>query len=271
MGNPYEPAMGDFIDMELKIAEALYGKVSSFADFVKKSSMSQADVLTAEIDFARANGRCGGLMSWMYNDIWPTGTWSVVDYYLTEKPGYYAMKRAFEPVRLTFVRSAAGTRLALINDGVKNFKGKVVWGVKTMKGEVKERFETDAAISVGEIFKQKIADLKVPSDCYLFAEADGLKAVLDVNRYERQRLKSKPTLAVVRTGKSGGGYYADLMIESPSYTEAVKIDLNGVEARFSDNYFDLGAGERANVRVTASAPIRTQDLTIQTFADEWED
>ena len=38
-------------------------------------------------------------MNWMFDDIWPTGTWSVIDYYLKPKAAYYTLKREYAPFR----------------------------------------------------------------------------------------------------------------------------------------------------------------------------
>ena len=42
--------------------------------------------------------RCGGVLVWQMNDCWPTISWSIVDYFLTKKPAYYAIRRALKPI-----------------------------------------------------------------------------------------------------------------------------------------------------------------------------
>ncbi|KAF1953243.1 glycoside hydrolase [Byssothecium circinans] len=48
--------------------------------------------------------KCGGVLVWQLNDCWPTMSWAVVDYYQVPKPGYYAIKRALEPVTVNVQR-----------------------------------------------------------------------------------------------------------------------------------------------------------------------
>ena len=75
-------------------------------------------------------------MNWMYSDIWPSATWSIVDYYCEPKQVYYQIKKSFAPVLLTFVEDENGTHVALINDGNESVETEVVHGLKTLDGEV---------------------------------------------------------------------------------------------------------------------------------------
>ena len=43
-----------------------------------------------------------GLYQFMFVDCWPAITWSVVDYFRRLKPGYEALKRAYQPVLISF-------------------------------------------------------------------------------------------------------------------------------------------------------------------------
>jgi beta-mannosidase len=42
--------------------------------------------------------RCGGVLVWQMNDCWPAISWSIVDYFLTKKPAYYAIRRTLKPI-----------------------------------------------------------------------------------------------------------------------------------------------------------------------------
>ena len=68
--------------------------------------------------------RCGGYIVWKYNDSWPQIYSAKVDYFLEPYHAYYALKRAFEPVMLSF---EVGTYIWLwaINDSPETVTGKV--------------------------------------------------------------------------------------------------------------------------------------------------
>jgi len=40
----------------------------------------------------------GGAFQFMFNEDWPSVNWGIVDYWRTPKPGYYALKTAYQPV-----------------------------------------------------------------------------------------------------------------------------------------------------------------------------
>jgi beta-mannosidase len=73
-------------------------------DFTHLTQVMQSDAITwAYKSWRRQWGskgkrQCGGVLVWQLNDCWPTMSWAVVDYYLTPKPAYYAIKRNMEPI-----------------------------------------------------------------------------------------------------------------------------------------------------------------------------
>jgi beta-mannosidase len=78
--------------------------------FTHLTQVMQADALSWAYknwrrDWGTAGARnCGGVLVWQLNDCWPTMSWAVVDYNQIPKPGYYAIKRALEPVTVNVRR-----------------------------------------------------------------------------------------------------------------------------------------------------------------------
>ena len=117
----------------------------------------QAEALKTEIEFARANKDVsGGIMNWMYSDIWPSGTWAVIDYYLEPKQAYYQLKRSYQPLYATFVYCADGkTRLAVMNDTFKDVEIEIRYGKKTL---YTPDFCRNCAFSAGYSVKTNLID-----------------------------------------------------------------------------------------------------------------
>ncbi|MBO4263002.1 MAG: hypothetical protein J5903_04385, partial [Clostridia bacterium] len=81
MENPYSGYPLDFTDRQMKYAADLYGEPTSLEDFTVKGMTVHAETLKTEFEYARANSdKCSGFLNWMYSDIWPSGSWSIVDY-----------------------------------------------------------------------------------------------------------------------------------------------------------------------------------------------
>jgi beta-mannosidase len=86
------------IDTTFNIAKIEMGK--SIDDFITNSQSYQSGLLQTAIDFYRRKKFTGitGIFQFMFIDCWPSITWSVVDYFHQTKPGYEALKRAYQPV-----------------------------------------------------------------------------------------------------------------------------------------------------------------------------
>jgi len=79
-------------------------------DFTHLTQVMQADALSWAYKSWRrdwnqvGNRKCGGVLVWQLNDCWPTMSWAVVDYHGVPKPGFYAIKRALEPLTISVQR-----------------------------------------------------------------------------------------------------------------------------------------------------------------------
>ena len=166
MSNPFTDKYPYFYDRQKHIAKELFGEINSFEDYIKKASIAHSDILTSEIDTARANKNCNGILNWMYNDIWPTGTWSIIDYYLTLKPAYYAAKRAFAPIRLLFLRESKGIKAVIINNSEKSLTGKINIYQKTYDGEIKNNTDKNINIEKDGIYELPIK-WQILKGCYI--------------------------------------------------------------------------------------------------------
>ena len=79
-----------------------FGASSTLASFVMKSQLYQALADAFNMEYCRSNSfRNSGVLIWQYNDIWPTVSWSIVDWYGTPKPSYYFLKRAARPLHVS--------------------------------------------------------------------------------------------------------------------------------------------------------------------------
>lgn len=267
LGNPYTYVMPTFFERQKVLAEGMYGKLTSVKDLAKKIGRSQADIMETEILFARTNGRTNGFLNWMYNDIWPTGTWAVVDYYLTKKPAYYAMKRCFAPVIVAILRIKDKYFLVACNDkkmAIK-FEGKIV--LKDYSGKDIGKEQTfSKTLAKDEKFKIEITNIQNGS-FYISAKGvigkDNFTATYDLGRYAERNEVLKYTYRVEKTGKNEIG----IAIQTKTYVPCIKL-WAGENAEYEDNYFNMGAGEEKHVRIRMKENL--ENITVCSFADEWD-
>ena len=72
---------------------------TSFEALIYASQLLQARAMQYAVEHLRRNrGRCMGALYWQLNDVWPTASWSSIDYFGRFKALQYVSKRFFEPI-----------------------------------------------------------------------------------------------------------------------------------------------------------------------------
>lgn len=267
--NPYAKIIRTFVDVQKQYAREMYGEFTGLSDFIAKSMAIHADALTMEIENARTQKwHSSGIMNWMLSDIWPTGTWSVVDYYLRPKQAYYAMKRAFRPLLPAFVRNAKGDfELRVCSDLTRPLALDFTFGQKTLSGEIlwqntkSLRLSANAAAKVALI---RDGDIDKREDAYLFVRTDGDGT--ESNVCFPYLYPDPPFVSDYVCSEEREGDRATLTFRANAFARAVRILSSGDGAKFSDNYFDLEAGETKRITVTGLAA--EDKLTVSDFAKE---
>lgn len=272
VGNPYEKALPTFATLEVNYAKALFGGVDGVEDFVKKGMIVHAENLENELTYARyRKDLCGGILNWMFNDNWPNGTWSVIDYELQPKAAFYAMKRAFEKVYASFIKDD-GYAVVVINDKEEGIGGEIVYGQKTIEGEV--LFEKKEQISIGAdgVYSAKLPEISSQANTYLYVKFNGKTTVCFVNFYKDVIFRSDIEWTVGEISFDGGMYATNVKITAKEFAKLVRIDLPEVYGLFAeDNYFDLEKGDSICVKIYTQKPFEKSALSVKTFADVWED
>jgi len=269
MDNPYASILMTFAKREDYYASALYGASDNVEQFIAKGMTVHAETLRAEIEYARANKeRCGGFMNWMFSEIWPSATWAVVDYYGEGKQAYYQMQKSYAPILLTFVQKKGGmTALTVVNDTLKAFKAKVVYGLKKLNG--KTVWKRSASFNVAENGVEQLpinGEIAYP-DTYLFAEAkingQTHSTVYSFDMWHTCAFKSKYGYKATKTDDG-----LAITFKAKTFVKGVTLRLpDNYKYTFSENYFDLQAGEKKTVYIFGK-DIQESDLVVTDFAKE---
>lgn len=200
-------------------------------------------------DDPRDERQCGGYLVWKYNDSWPQIYSAKVDYFLEPYHSYYALKRAFEPVLLSF---EVGTYIWLwaVNDSRKTIKGTVKIDLfHPERNEIRKTIEREVEVKPG---KSKVIIRLDEAGIGSFRREHILHASLKNESGEKiaeafamgdiERRMAFPDAKIevsLRDGK--------LVLKSDKFARAVTLygDDNGDKTGFlfSDNYFDMMPGE----------------------------
>jgi beta-mannosidase len=204
------------------------------------------------LEAMRANPNCNGGLFWMYDDCWGEIGWTILDYGLRRKPAWYAVRRAFAPVRL--ILRPAGEhhiRVMLANDQRVPFQGELEYGYVSLDGSVRDLQRMNVNVpplgrSECAVFARGAHD---PTRGLWIARFPGLREIDPAifRAVDMRQLKTtRASLGLQATLE--GENTARVFIRSDVYAHAVQLSLpNNCQA--SDNYFDLLPGEEREVIV----------------------
>lgn len=261
----------NFVETEKALAKGFFGGFDGVEDFVKKSMIAHAEILVAEIDFARSNKACNGYMNWMYNDIWPCGTWSVVDSYFERKPAYYAMKRGFLPVRVVYVQTSEQDKVCLINDTAKTLCGKLMCEGKFLSGKVNAAIYSEVTClpySTTEIIPAEDLGGDYLSMRFVSDDGEKVSSTAFPHTWKDKRFRTEIEWRVDKISQT----LCVVELDAKTYGRTVFIDHPQSEnLRFEDNFFDMESGEKRIIRISADKSFNMDLFSVKTFADTWDE
>ena len=80
-----------------------YAKPTSAADYERMGQTMAYDSERAMYEaYSRNKHQTGGVIQWMLNNAWPSMIWHLYDYYLEAGAGYFATKKACEPLHIQY-------------------------------------------------------------------------------------------------------------------------------------------------------------------------
>jgi len=82
---------------------AIYMKPTTLAEYTRLAATMEYDSERAMFESYSGNKYVStGVIQWMLNNAWPSMIWHLYDYYLDPDAGYYAVKKACEPIHIQY-------------------------------------------------------------------------------------------------------------------------------------------------------------------------
>lgn len=270
--NPYDGRGGVYIaDRMAQQVLDLYGESGSIENFIAKGMMFYAELMRAEVDWVRAHQPItGGVLIWMINDIWPCGTWALIDYYLEPKQVYYQMRRSFAPVYATFIEKADGsTELAVMNETGKPVTVQVEYGCRKLSGETLGSKTLQITLEHGVAYRETADFVVDTKNTYLYTALT----------HDGETVRNVYSPDMWRTAEFNGSYTVNATLIEPCKAH-IKIKASGFVKglylsfpencgyRFSDNYLDIEDSQEVTVEVTSENPIDLQQLKLADYTEQ---
>ena len=251
-----------------------YKQPRDFERHVYASQILAGEVLRYEVEHLRRNeGRSMGVLTWQLNDCWPVVSWAGVDYYGRWKAQQYYAKRAFEPILVAALDEGTQVDLYVINDTPEDVSGSLRWKLLDNRSTVIE--SSSQAVTVKSCRPEAFIHLDFSTA--LAGEALS-KHYLEYEFCPGEQVVSRGTTLFVKP-KDFALIDPELALavrEEPDaflvnvraagFAKSVGLDLSEADAVFSDNYFDLSAGEPHKIRVEKTS--LSQPLTLAQFKDQ---
>ncbi|PWM74491.1 MAG: hypothetical protein DBX59_03640 [Bacillota bacterium] len=269
MDNPYAAIRMDFLDRELLYMSRLYKEPQTLEQFVKRGMTVHAEIVRAEYEYARSHkGECGGILGWMYSDIWPTGSWAIVNYYTEPKQAYYAMKRSFAPLLFTFVQNKeGGTDFVAVNDALSAVEFSADVGWSDADGVREPLKNISAEIGENGVYRVSLGKIEPDSRRYLYAEAKaGGKSYSTV--YSPLFWKDFPFVSDYEKSLAQiSGDTVEISVTAHKFLKNLFISADNNETViYSDNYLDVEAGKTVKVTAYRAGGLKAEELKFTDFA-----
>jgi exo-1,4-beta-D-glucosaminidase len=96
---------GEFVNLNVlnEAMEAVYAKPASAADYERIAQTMEYDSERAMFEaYSKNKYTSTGVIQWMLNNAWPSMIWHLYDYNLDAGAGYFAAKKACEPLHIQY-------------------------------------------------------------------------------------------------------------------------------------------------------------------------
>ncbi len=274
--NPYDGTGTTFVEQQIEAAGILFGEADNLNDFVKKSMALHSEFVKADSEFHRARkARCGGAMFWMFSDIWPSGTWAIVDYYLMPKAAYFASKRAFEQVTPIITKIKEDTALYVVNDNLSDISGSLTLRYTDALGNVDFEKVYDVKAEANKSTRVEVLNdmIKCGSDMIFTAELKFGDKTVKTFYYPDlwKNVKWAVPELEVKIERSCDKCATLTITAKSAFARMVNIVTPDLTAtKFSDNFFDMEKGETRVIEINADKHFATEDIKVLSWVDEWE-
>jgi beta-mannosidase len=231
-----------------------------FPSLVYLSLLLQAEGIRYGVEHWRRNrDRVSGTLIWQLNDCWPVASWASLDYFGRWKALHYAAKRFYAPLLLSVAEEGKTMKVHVTSDLVKPVDVLIHWRLEMIDGTCLDSGE--------QILRARaLADTGVGAyDFSRLVSADNQRRVVFVaEMWQDGMLLSRsitPFIANKHLELSDPGLKVHSHVEAGSLcvdvsavhlARFVELAIDGTDAVFSDNYFDIPAG--TTVTVSTSLP-----------------
>jgi beta-mannosidase len=213
--------------------------------------------------------RTMGTLYWQFNDCWPVASWSSIDYYHRWKALHYMARRFYSPVLVSGIEDTKSNKINLyVTSDLSEIKfGKLSWLVTDTKGKTLLQGDKPVTIMPQQSRRKQILRLGElvkkhgSRNIMIFVELsiNGKVISSDFLSFARPKyleLQEPDIKAIVNKEKDN--FALSLTAKTPALW--VWLELDGIDARFSDNFFHMLPGKPINITVSADKSVSSSEI-----------
>lgn len=213
----------------------------SMEDYLYYAGAVHGLLLGYSLEAIRFKDFCAGAVFWMYNDTWGEVGWTIVDYYLRRKIGYYGVKRAFLQKKVALRVVEGEVVVQLCNDSAEELDIPAEFGYVSFDGKVRELRPLSLKASPRSrsyVLREALPDYDYTKGALVVIPAHTIEPASLYVMEHKKRVLPTAQIELMACEPVDGGMRLTLRSE----TFAHHVTIHG-DYKFSDNYFDLLPGE----------------------------
>jgi len=159
---------GEFANLKVfdEAMSAVYGKPQSATEYERVAQTMEYDSERAMFEaYGKNKYSSTGVIQWMLNNAWPAMIWHLYDYYLDAGAGYFATKKACEPIHIQY--SYDDRSIVVVNSTYEPIAA-LRASVHVHDAAWKELYSAETIVDAGIDSAQRV--LSIPESLYAGAE-----------------------------------------------------------------------------------------------------
>jgi beta-mannosidase len=220
-----------------------------------------------------------GTLVWQLNDCWPVASWSGIDYFGRWKALHYYIKRAYEEVIVAFEDDADEVKAYMVSDRTDEVKATLMVEVLDLEGKKISTVEKKVKVKAqeGDLIwkgaKKELLNKAKRQEVMVRAQILEDNQLLAENIYlfvPHKELKLSDPGIKYSFSEKGGKKYLELKAGKTAF--GVSISADGLDLRFSDNFFTLVAKESKLVEIISEVPMEQikNKLLVKSLFDSYK-
>jgi beta-mannosidase len=241
-----------------------YPAPKDFPSFLYVSQVVQAEGIKIGAEhWRRSRPETMGSIFWQLNDCWPVASWSSIDYFGRWKALQYYARRFYAPI-LVSPHVEGSLKVYIVSDKVKAEPATL--RVRLMDFDGKVLLDESSAVSVAPLTSKvyldwplkKMTDAGAQDTSRVFVVTELTAGGAEISRNIVYLAPTKGVhlkTAQLKIETTGAKDSYKIRITSPVLARSVYLSFGELDARISDNYFDLLPGETAEIAVSSTASL----------------